>query len=293
MSKHKDKAAMPQQAPQGKLTLVGTPIGNLQDLSPRALAALQEADLVAAEDTRHSGLLLQHFQIKKPLLSYYRETEKRREETLLTALAAGKRVALVSDAGMPGICDPGAAILAKAQAEGFATDAVPGPCALIQALVLSGLPTERFLFDGFLPRGSQLVPYLQTLQGETRTMIFYESPHRVQSSLQALLTVLGPERQAAVCRELTKKFQEVNRGSLAELAALWQERQPQGEFVLVVAGAAAEAEPSTDWAAVDAHLQRLLAGGMKHKAAAKEVAGVYDLPVSQVYQRGLALKGEK
>ena len=290
MSKEKRQTTT---AKLGKLTLVGTPIGNLQDLSPRALAALQEADLVAAEDTRHSGLLLQHFQIKKPLLSYYRETEKKREETLLKALAEGKQVALISDAGMPGICDPGAAILAKAQTEGFATDAVPGPCALIQALALSGLPTERFLFDGFLPRGSRLVPYLQTLQGERRTMVFYESPHRVQTALQALIDVFGGERQAAVCRELTKKFQEVNRGSLAELVALWQERQPQGEFVLVVAGADAEETPDTDWAAVDVHLQRLLAGGMKHKAAAKEVAGIYDLPVSQVYQRGLALKEEK
>jgi len=226
--------------------------------------------LVAAEDTRHSGLLLQHLGLKKPLLSYYQHNEEKRESRLLTELAAGHTVALVSDAGTPGICDPGSAILRAAVAEGYEVDAVPGPCALIQALILSGLPTERFAFEGFPPRAQALLPYLQGLHQEQRTLIFYEAPHRLQNTLQMMLQAFGPERQIAVCRELTKKFQEINRGTLAEICALWQERQPKGEFVLV--------------------LVRLLAGGMKHKAAAKEVAATYKLPVNEVYQMGLALK---
>lgn len=274
----------------GKLILVATPIGNLADVSTRQTEALQQADLVAAEDTRHSGLLLQHLGLKKPLLSYYQHNEEKREGRLLAELQAGRTVALVSDAGTPGICDPGSAILRAAVAEGHEVDAVPGPCALIQALILSGLPTERFAFEGFLPRGQALPPYLESLRQEQRTLIFYEAPHRLQNSLQMLLQAFGPERQIAVCRELTKKFQEINRGSLAEICALWQERQPKGEFVLVLAGAEAEQTAAAEPAAVQEHLARLLAGGMKHKAAAKEVAAIYKLPVSEVYQMGLALK---
>jgi 16S rRNA (cytidine1402-2'-O)-methyltransferase len=275
----------------GKLILVATPIGNLADVSTRQTEALQQADLVAAEDTRHSGLLLQHLGLKKPLLSYYQHNEEKRESRLLTELAAGHTVALVSDAGTPGICDPGSAILRAAVAEGYEVDAVPGPCALIQALILSGLPTERFAFEGFPPRAQALLPYLQGLHQEQRTLIFYEAPHRLQNTLQMMLQTFGPERQIAVCRELTKKFQEINRGSLAEICALWQERQPKGEFVLVLAGAKTEqTAANADPAAVQEHLARLLAGGMKHKAAAKEVAATYKLPVNEVYQMGLALK---
>lgn len=275
----------------GKLILVATPIGNLADVSARQTEALQQADLVAAEDTRHSGLLLQHLGLKKPLLSYYQHNEEKREGRLLAELQAGRTVALVSDAGTPGVCDPGSAILRAAVAEGHEVDAVPGPCALIQALILSGLPTERFAFEGFPPRGQALPPYLQKLQQEERTLIFYEAPHRLQNTLQIMLQAFGPQRQIAVCRELTKKFQEINRGSLAEICELWAERQPKGEFVLVLAGAGPEQTAATaNPAAVQEHLARLLAGGMKHKAAAKEVAAIYKLPVSVVYQMGLALK---
>ncbi len=282
---------MSKEKPIGKLTLVATPIGNLQDMSPRAVEALREADLIAAEDTRHSGTLLHHFNMKKPMVSYYQHNEKSREEALLTALADGKRVALVSDAGTPGISDPGSAILRAAQTAGFETDAIPGPCALIQALVLSGLPTERFVFEGFLPRGSGLRPYLQTLSEEQRTLVFYESPHRLLDTLQAMADVFGSQRQMALCRELTKKFQEVNQDTIGELLEAWRQRDILGEFVLVVAGATPAAQ-GPDWQGAEEQLKRLLAGGMKHKAAAKEVAAQYQLPVSQVYDLGLKLKQE-
>ena len=276
----------------GKITLVATPIGNLSDISKRAIDTIAEADLVAAEDTRHSGTLLHHFGIKRPMVSYYKHNEKAQEEHLLQALRDGKNIALISDAGTPGVSDPGSAILQSAVAAGFAVDAVPGPCAAVQALVLSGLPTEKFVFEGFLPRGSKLVPYLQTIKNEPRTMIIYEAPHRIKETLDAVAGVFGGERKAALCRELTKKFQEINRGTLAEICEIWQNREVMGEFVLVVAGAEPAAEECVDMTAVADHLKRLLAGGMKHKAAAKEVASVYDLPVGEVYALGLKLKEE-
>lgn len=275
----------------GKITLVATPIGNLGDISQRALDTLREADLIAAEDTRRSGALLHHFGIKRPLVSYYQHNEKAQEGTLLRALAEGKQVALISDAGTPGISDPGAAILRRAAAAGYETDAVPGACAAIQALVLSGLPTERFAFEGFLPRGAKLLPYLESLKEERRTLIIYEAPHRIKETLLAAARTLGEARPAALCRELTKKFQEVNRGSLGELCELWAERQPLGEFVLVIGGAVEEAA-APNLQKVTEHLRRLLRGGMKHKAAAKEVARCYNLPVGQVYELGLRLKEE-
>ena len=275
----------------GKITLVATPIGNLADMSKRAIDTIAEADLVAAEDTRHSGSLLHHFGIKRPMVSYYKHNEKAQEEHLLQALREGKNIALISDAGTPGVSDPGSAILQSAVAAGFEVDAVPGPCAAVQALVLSGLPTEKFVFEGFLPRGSKLTPYLQSLKNEPRTMIIYEAPHRIKETLAAAAEVFGGERKAALCRELTKKFQEVNRGTLAEICGLWQNREVMGEFVLVVAGAE-PAAAELDMAAVAEHLKRLLAGGMKHKAAAKEVASVYGLPAGEVYALGLKLKEE-
>ena len=275
----------------GKLILVATPIGNLGDISPRAVEALQQADLIAAEDTRHSGGLLKHLGIKKPLTSYYKHNEKAKEEPLLAALAAGKTVALISDAGTPVISDPGFAIAAAAVEAGFAVDAIPGPCALIQALLLSALPAEKFAFEGFLQRNKEGLSYLQRIANEERTLIFYEAPHRLRQTLSYLRQAFGENRKAAVCRELTKKFQEVNRGTLAELEALWQEREPQGEYVLVVAGAEPQeaAKTYTD-EFLTVELSRLMAGGMKHKAAAKELGLRYDLPVSRIYELGLKLK---
>ena len=264
----------------GKLILVATPIGNLGDISPRAAEALQEADLIAAEDTRHSGSLLKHLGIKKPLTSYYKHNEKAKEEGLLAALSEGKTLALISDAGTPVISDPGFAIAAAAIEAGFKVDAIPGPCALIQALVLSGLPADKFAFEGFLPRNKEGLNYLKSIAQEERTLIFYEAPHRLRQSLNYLQEAFGENRKAAVCRELTKKFQEVNRGSLSELNLLWQEREPEANK-----GAQTYTEEF-----LTAELARLLAGGMKHKAAAKELGLRYGLPVSKLYELGLKLK---
>lgn len=278
---------------RGKLSLVATPIGNLADVSERQRQTLAEADLVAAEDTRHSGLLLAHLGLKKPLLSYYKHNEAGREDELLARLAAGEDIALVSDAGTPGICDPGSAILRAAAQAGFEVDAIPGPCAAIQALVLSGLDTERFAFEGFLPRGKAKLEFLQKLSAEERTLVFYEAPHRLRETMQMLEQAFGGARKMAVCRELTKKFQEVQRGTVAELAAVWQEREPKGEYVLVLAGAEpGYLQPEAGEEQLKAELKRLLDGGMKHKAAAREVAARYDLPVSEVYALGLAIKRE-
>ena len=275
----------------GKITLVATPIGNLSDMSKRALEVLSEADLVAAEDTRHSGALLHHFGIKRPMVSYYKHNEKVREEGLLQALREGKNVALISDAGTPGVSDPGSAILQSAVAEGLEVDAVPGACAAIQALVLSGLPTEKFAFEGFLPRGGKLKLYLQTIKDEPRTLIIYEAPHRIKETLAAAAEVFGENRKAALCRELTKKFQEINRGTLAEICRIWQDREVMGEFVLVVAGSE-PLEEAADMDEVRQHLVRLMRGGMKHKAAAKEVAAMYGLPAGDVYALGVEVKEE-
>ena len=276
----------------GKLVLVATPIGNLGDVSERQIAAFREADLIAAEDTRHSGLLLHHLGIKKPMISYYRHNEAKREDQLLDELAAGRNIALISDAGTPGICDPGAAILRTAAAQDFEVDAIPGPCALIQALVLSGLSTERFAFEGFVPRGSELTPYLQGLKSEPRTLVFYEAPHRLHHTLSAMRDAFGADRPAAVCRELTKKFQEIGRGTLGELCREWQQREPRGEFVLVIAGADAAAAATPDDDAIRAHLARLLDGGMKLKAASREIAAAYGIPAKAAYEMGLTLKQE-
>lgn len=275
----------------GKITVVSTPIGNLGDISRRALDTLENADLVAAEDTRHSGTLLHHYGIKKPMISCHKHNERSQEAAIFRALNEGKDVALVCDAGTPCISDPGWALIRQAMDEDYTVDAVPGPCAAIQALVLSGLNTERFAFEGFLPRGSQLPPYLEELKTETRTMVIYESPHRVKETLAALCQAFGGTRKAAVCRELTKLFQEVNRGTLEDICRNWQERNAQGEFVLVVEGADREQlTPQADMEQIKSHMARLMAGGMKHKAAAKEIALIYDLPVGQAYDLGLEIK---
>lgn len=274
----------------GKLTLVATPIGNLGDISERQSATFREADLIAAEDTRHSGLLLHHLGIKKPMISYYQHNEAMREDKLLDELAAGRNIALISDAGTPGICDPGSAILRAAVREGYEVDAVPGACALIQALILSGLPTERFAFEGFPPRGSELTPFLQKLKTEERTLIFYEAPHRLRQTLAAMRDTFGETRKAALCRELTKKFQEIDRATLGELCEEWQQRDIRGEFVIVIAGAEPDSNAQTDTDTIRKHLSRLLLGGMKLKAAAREIAATYGIPTKEAYDMGLELK---
>ena len=222
----------------GVLYLVSTPIGHLGDLSPRALAALRYADLVAAEDTRHSRRMLAAFDIHRRLESYHEHNEEKATERLIGALREGRSVALVSDAGTPGLSDPGFVLVRAAVREGIPVVSVPGPSALLAALVASGLPTDAFTFTGFLPaRKGRRRSLLESLVGIPHTLVFYEGPHRVQSTLALMAEVFG-DRWAAVCRELTKRFEEITRGRLTELARRQEAARPRGEFTIVVAGAA-------------------------------------------------------
>lgn len=219
----------------GTLYLVATPIGNLEDITFRALRVLRGCDVVAAEDTRHSGRLLQHFGIQKPLVSCFRFNEARRGAELLERLRGGQIVALVSDAGTPGISDPGQRLVAAAREAGVRVEPVPGACALVAALTASGLPTEEFHFVGFLPHKSgQRARRLQELAALPGTLVLYESPFRIQRLVEEL-TVALPEREVVLARELTKKFEEFLRGRPAELAARLVERPRKGEFVVLVA----------------------------------------------------------
>ncbi|HEY5480328.1 MAG TPA: 16S rRNA (cytidine(1402)-2'-O)-methyltransferase [Verrucomicrobiae bacterium] len=220
----------------GTLYLVATPIGNLEDITLRALRTLKECDVVAAEDTRRTGQLLKHFGISKPMLSYFQFNEAKRSEEIIGRLQRGEKVALVTDAGSPGISDPGERVVKAAVAAGFRVESVPGPSALVAALTASGLPTDEFHFIGFLPHKSgQRRKQLERLQGYEGTLVLYESPYRVERLLGEL-SELFPTRQVALARELTKRFEEYLRGTPAELLEVLKSRSLKGEFVVLVAG---------------------------------------------------------
>ena len=218
----------------GTLYLVATPIGNLEDITLRALRVLRECDVVAAEDTRHSGRLLKHFGISKPLLSYFQFNEARRSEEIIERLRRGGKVALITDAGSPGISDPGERVVKAAIAAGFRVESVPGACALVAALTVSGLPTDKFHFIGFLPHKSgQRRNKLESLKSFDGTLVLYESPYRIEKLLVGLSEVF-PERQVVLARELTKKFEEFLRGKPAALLEIARKRSLKGEFVVMV-----------------------------------------------------------
>jgi 16S rRNA (cytidine1402-2'-O)-methyltransferase len=222
----------------GTLYLVATPIGNLDDFSPRGQRVLREVDVIAAEDTRHTGLLLARFGIERPLVSYHDHNKDRRTPEMIERLRAGAAVAIVSDAGSPGISDPAFTLVRAAVEAGLPIVPVPGPSSALCALEVSGLPTDRFAFEGFLPRKSgRKRTRIEELRGDPRTLIFFESPHRLRATLADLLEAMG-DRPASVSRELTKKFEETRRGPLSSLVAWALERTPRGEFVIVVGGAA-------------------------------------------------------
>ncbi len=222
---------------KGALYVVGTPIGNLGDFSPRARETLAQADFIAAEDTRVTRALLNHFGLRKPLLSYFEHNKLSRGETILARLRAGDTCALVSDAGMPAVSDPGESLVSACAQEDIPVYVVPGPTAAISALAVSGLPTGRFTFEGFLSMNKHSRrEHLSQISGETRTMIFYEAPHKLRRTLGDLEKLFGPQRKIAVVRELTKLHEEVWRTTLGEAAAHYREQEPRGEFVLVVAG---------------------------------------------------------
>lgn len=216
------------------LYLVATPIGNLEDITLRALRVLRECDVVAAEDTRRTGQLLKHFELSKPLLSYFQFNEARRSEEIIARLARGEKVALVTDAGSPGISDPGERVVKAAIAAGFRVESVPGPCALVAGLTASGLPTDEFHFIGFLPHKSgQRRNRLESLKAFAGTLVLYESPYRIEKLLGELNEAF-PDRNVVLARELTKKFEEYLRGQPAELLELARKRSLKGEFVVMV-----------------------------------------------------------
>lgn len=219
-----------------KLFLVPTPVGNLKDITLRALDILREADLILAEDTRETGKLLRHYDIKTPLQSHHLFNEHKTVESVMMKIAEGKTVALVSDAGTPGISDPGFLLVRTCLSHGIEVETLPGPTAFVPALVNSGLPCDRFCFEGFLPQKKGRQKKLEMLEGETRTMIFYESPYRLVKALGEMLRVFGANREASVSRELTKIYEETRRGSLSELEEHYRNKTPKGEIVIIVAG---------------------------------------------------------
>jgi 16S rRNA (cytidine1402-2'-O)-methyltransferase len=227
---------MSERIQPGTLYIVSTPIGNLGDITRRAVEILSGVDLVAAEDTRTTGFLLKHLEIAKPLVSCFSHNERRRLPELIEKLKGGLAIALVSDAGTPGISDPAFLMVREAVGAGIPVVPVPGASALLSALVVSGLPLERFVFEGFLPVKKGRRTRLEELKAERRTIVLYEAPHRLRRTLRDLLEALG-DRQVALAREITKKFEEVLRGPLTEVAAAVDRKEPRGEYVIVVAGA--------------------------------------------------------
>lgn len=220
----------------GILYIVPTPVGNMEDMTMRAIRVLKEADVVLAEDTRTSGILLKHFDIKNHLVSHHKFNEHGTSAGIVDRLLAGQTVALISDAGTPGISDPGFFLVREAVKAGVEVQTLPGATAFVPALVSSGLPCDRFCFEGFLPQKKGRQTRLENLREETRTMIFYESPYRVLKTLQQFSEVFGPERQVSCCREISKIHEESVRGTLAEVIAHFTEKAPKGEFVIVLAG---------------------------------------------------------
>jgi 16S rRNA (cytidine1402-2'-O)-methyltransferase len=277
----------------GTLYVVGTPIGNLEDLSQRALRILREVDLIAAEDTRHTRGLLTHFDIRTPLFAYHEHNARTAGPALLERLQAGGSVALVTDAGMPGISDPGAHLVALARAAAVPVVVVPGPTAVTTALVGSGLPTDRFVFEGFIPRsGKERKQRLQEIARETRTVVIYEAPHRVLDTLADLQEVLG-DRVIVAARELTKTYEEYRRGTAADLHAHFTATPPRGEFTLVIAGAdpsqVQPETPPTHENLVQA-VARWEAQGLDRKEAMRKVAAERGISRRDVYQALLAEK---
>ncbi len=256
----------------GILYLVGTPIGNLGDISLRCREVLEKADFIAAEDTRVTMKLLNHLELHKPLVSYYAHNSRGSGDRILERIRAGETCALVTDAGMPAISDPGEDLVRLCAEAGVEVRAVPGPCAAVTALALSGLPTQRFTFEGFLSvtRKSRM-EHLESLRGEKRTMIFYEAPHKLAAALEDLAAYFGADRPVALCRELTKLHEEVVRTTLGEALARYREEQPRGEFVLVIAGAPEEScEP--DEAAALERIRALREEGVSLRDAVRQAA---------------------
>ena len=271
----------------GTLYLVGTPIGNLGDLSPRAAETLEAADFIAAEDTRVSLKLLNHLGLKKPLVSYYEHNRAESGERILSRLLAGESCALVTDAGMPAISDPGQDLVALCAGAGVPVLAVPGPSAVVTAVALSGLPSGRFTFEGFLSVAKKSrFEHLESLKAEKRTMVFYEAPHKLRATLRDMLDCWG-DRELALCRELTKLHEETVHTTLAAACAYYEENEPRGEYVLVIRGAEEEERTLSPEEAL-ALVRELQEAGSSLKDAVKRVAADHGLSKNELYQSAIS-----
>ena len=268
----------------GMLYLVPTPIGNLGDISERCRETLSAADFIAAEDTRVTIKLLNHLDIHKPLVSYYEHNKAQRGGKILDRILAGETCALVSDAGSPAISDPGEDLVRQCAEAGITVTAIPGPCAVVTALSISGLPTGRFTFEGFLSMSKKSrQEHLSSLRNETRTMIFYEAPHKLQNTLKDLAETFGPDRPISLCRELTKLHEEVFRTTIQGAMDRYAETPPKGEFVLVVAGAQKEAAPEVTLEDALARMAGLMEQGLSRKDAARQAAQETGFPKNELY----------
>ena len=272
----------------GMLYLVPTPIGNLGDISLRCRQTLEEADFIAAEDTRVSLKLLNHLGIKKSLVSYYEHNKAQKGEQIVERILAGETCALVSDAGSPAISDPGEELVRQCADAGITVCAIPGPCAVITALSISGQSTGRFCFEGFLSTSKKSrKEHLESLIGEQRTMIFYEAPHKLLNTLEDMAEVFGTDRPISLCRELTKLHEEVVRTTLGEAISKYTEQPPKGEFVLVLAGAKPEEKPAATEDDAVVRVKALMEQGLSRKDAVKQAAKELGLPKNTVYDASL------
>ncbi len=278
----------------GRLYLVPTPIGNLKDITLRALEVLESVDMIGAEDTRHSLKILNHFGIKKTIISYHQHNEQGKSGDIIEELKKGKNIALVTDAGTPGISDPGSILVQKCIEEKIAFEVLPGASAITTALVYSGLDTTKFIFRGFLPReDKERIPVIEEIKNNRETLIFYEAPHRIMSTLEFLRAQLG-NRKISICRELTKLHEEILRFSLEEAVTYYQNHNPRGEFVLVIEGkseAEIESEKRAKWESlsIEDHIKKFIDEGFDKKAAVKMVAKERNMPKSDIYKFSLNL----
>lgn len=287
--KNENYAEEKNKVEKGTLYLVATPIGNLADLTERAIKVLSEVDFIAAEDTRNSLRLLTHLGISKPMISYFEHNKKERGEQIAERIAAGEACALITDAGTPAISDPGEDIVALCAEKGIPVCSVPGACAAIVALTVSGLPTGRFCFEGFLSTNkTERKKHLDALRSEARTMIFHEAPHKLKTTLADLARAFGEDRPLSLCRELTKRNEEVLRTTVGNAITYYEEHEPRGEYVLVLGGAS-DKQAKNDWESISIqeHTTRYLAEGMSKMDAIKAVARDRGVAKSVIYKEVL------
>lgn len=279
----------------GILYLVATPIGNLDDMTFRAVKILNEVDLIAAEDTRNSIKLLNHFEIKKPMTSYHEFNKYDKADVLIDKLLMGESIAVITDAGTPGISDPGEVLVDKAVANGIKVVPIPGACAAINALIASGQPTRRFSFEAFLPQDNkEREDVLTELKNETRTMIIYEAPHRLKKTLKELKDVFGEDRSLTICKEITKKHETFVRTDFKNAILKFEEEDPRGEYVLIIKGKSfseKKEEETRKWEdiTVKEHIEMYIKKGMTKKEAVKQVASDRNIPKRDVYQESIDL----